>query len=195
MTTGVARPTLAALPSLAGAGGGGGRSTPGERRSWRPGQRARSRWQWFGRLRQARRRRHRQTNPARASQSRQSAGRPVRRGGLSSSTLCRATECSTSMHLSNGADYKPPVKFLPPNANANGLIVIDNVAYVVTDGGLWAAPRMASGRSISLPNRSRRGKRMCRFSRPCVRRGRDALCDDGGGGESPNSLVALDPKL
>ena len=50
-----------------------------------------------------------------------------------------------SMHLANGADFEPPIKFLPPNANASGLIVIDNVAYVVTGGncggaanGVWA---------------------------------------------------------
>ena len=40
-----------------------------------------------------------------------------------------------SLHMSNGADYEPPMKFLPPNANANGLIVIDQFAYVVTEGG------------------------------------------------------------
>jgi len=44
------------------------------------------------------------------------------------------------MHLSNGADYEPPVNFLPPNANANGLIVVDNVAYVVTEGNCGGAP-------------------------------------------------------
>src|SRR5262245_29398889 len=40
-----------------------------------------------------------------------------------------------TLHLSNGADQQPPIKFLPPNANAYGLTVIDQVAYVVTRGG------------------------------------------------------------
>jgi outer membrane protein assembly factor BamB len=50
-----------------------------------------------------------------------------------------------SMHISNGAAYQPPIKFLPPNASAYGLTVIDQVAYVATregcDGtpnGVWA---------------------------------------------------------
>jgi outer membrane protein assembly factor BamB len=50
-----------------------------------------------------------------------------------------------AMHLSNGADFGPPVKFLPPGANAAGLIVVGGAAYAVTQGGcggvangLWA---------------------------------------------------------
>lgn len=50
-----------------------------------------------------------------------------------------------SVLVSNGADTEPPIPFLPANANARGLIVIDNVAYVATSegcggsaNGLWA---------------------------------------------------------
>jgi hypothetical protein len=50
-----------------------------------------------------------------------------------------------SMHLSGGQEYQPPVKFLPPGANANGLIIVDGRAYAVTSqscngvvNGLWA---------------------------------------------------------
>ncbi len=50
-----------------------------------------------------------------------------------------------SFYISNGQDSQPPLPFLPPNANAHGLIVVDNVAYVATseacggaEDGLWA---------------------------------------------------------
>ena len=40
-----------------------------------------------------------------------------------------------AMYVSNGEEPEPAVKFLAPNANAQGLIVVDNVAYVTTSGG------------------------------------------------------------
>jgi outer membrane protein assembly factor BamB len=50
-----------------------------------------------------------------------------------------------ALYISNGEEPSPAIAFLPPNANAHGLIVIDNVAYVATSGGcggvddgLWA---------------------------------------------------------
>ncbi len=50
-----------------------------------------------------------------------------------------------SMHLSGGQEFQPPVKFLPPGANAGGLIVVNNKAYVTTSNscngvanGVWA---------------------------------------------------------
>ena len=48
------------------------------------------------------------------------------------------------MYLSNGEEPNPPIAFLPANANAVGLIVVDNVAYAATNGcggapnGIWA---------------------------------------------------------
>jgi hypothetical protein len=39
------------------------------------------------------------------------------------------------MYVSNGEAGAPPVKFLAPNANAHGLIVVDGVAYVATTNG------------------------------------------------------------
>ncbi|NOT61714.1 MAG: hypothetical protein HOP19_15980 [Acidobacteria bacterium] len=44
-----------------------------------------------------------------------------------------------AMHLSNGADYHAPVQFLPAGANANGLIVVDGMAYAVTTNGCGGA--------------------------------------------------------
>ena len=50
-----------------------------------------------------------------------------------------------TMYVSNGEEPERPVRFLPPNANARGLIVLDNVAYAATTqacggvaNGVWA---------------------------------------------------------
>jgi outer membrane protein assembly factor BamB len=50
-----------------------------------------------------------------------------------------------SMYVSNGDEPNPAVDFLPPNANARGLMVFDKTAYVVTvngcggaENGIWA---------------------------------------------------------
>jgi len=50
-----------------------------------------------------------------------------------------------TLYISNGQDAKPPVRFLPSDANASGLILIDNVIYATTAGncggvsnGVWA---------------------------------------------------------
>ncbi|MEO7652113.1 MAG: PQQ-binding-like beta-propeller repeat protein, partial [Bryobacteraceae bacterium] len=50
-----------------------------------------------------------------------------------------------SLYVSNGAAHNPAVRFLPPNASANGLIVFGNTAYATTsngcggvENGLWA---------------------------------------------------------
>lgn len=44
------------------------------------------------------------------------------------------------LHLSNGAIMVPPIPFLPPNAHARGLIVIDDTAYVATINGCGGVP-------------------------------------------------------
>jgi outer membrane protein assembly factor BamB len=43
-------------------------------------------------------------------------------------------------YVSNGDEPDPPVRFLPPNANAQGLIIVDDVAYVATIGGCGGVP-------------------------------------------------------
>ena len=43
-------------------------------------------------------------------------------------------------YVSNGDEPNPAVRFLPPNANAQGLIIVDNVAYVATVGGCGGVP-------------------------------------------------------
>jgi hypothetical protein len=44
-----------------------------------------------------------------------------------------------AMHLSNGAEFHAPVRFLPAGANASGLIVVDGFAYAVTTNGCGGA--------------------------------------------------------
>ena len=45
-----------------------------------------------------------------------------------------------AMYLSNGEEPNPPVKFLPPGANVQGLTVVDNVAYAATTRGCGGVP-------------------------------------------------------
>ncbi len=66
-------------------------------------------------------------------------------GGLSVIYALASDGILHSMHLSNGQEYQPPVKFLPPGANANGLIIADGKAYAVSSqscngvaNGPWA---------------------------------------------------------
>jgi outer membrane protein assembly factor BamB len=45
-----------------------------------------------------------------------------------------------SNYVSNGDEPDPPIRFLPANANAQGLIIVDNVAYVATVNGCGGVP-------------------------------------------------------
>ncbi|MGH9755856.1 MAG: hypothetical protein ACREA2_24000 [Blastocatellia bacterium] len=190
MTTGVARPTVATLPPSS-FGGGGGRSTPARSAVGVPGQ---------GAVTLALVRpyppspstsstppRPVRPNPASPPGGQFGAG-PFLIYALSSDGMFH------SMHLSSGADYEPPVKFLPPNANANGLIVVDNVAYVVTEGncggaanGVWALDLIS--KQVTAWKANVAGITGAAF-------GGDGTLyvTTGSGGELPNSLVALDPK-
>src|SRR5207253_5568296 len=53
-------------------------------------------------------------------------------GGLSVIYALASDGMLHSMHLSNGQEYQPPVKFLPPGANANGLILVNGKVYAVS---------------------------------------------------------------
>jgi outer membrane protein assembly factor BamB len=54
-----------------------------------------------------------------------------------------------SMYVSNGEEPGPPIEFLPPNTNGEGLIVVDNVAYAVTADGCGGAPNAIWGLDIA----------------------------------------------
>jgi outer membrane protein assembly factor BamB len=43
-------------------------------------------------------------------------------------------------YVSNGDEPDPAIRFLPPNANGQGLIIVDNVAYVATVNGCGGVP-------------------------------------------------------
>jgi outer membrane protein assembly factor BamB len=45
-----------------------------------------------------------------------------------------------TMYVSNGDAPQAPVRFLPANSNAQGLIVVDNIAYAATTQGCGGAP-------------------------------------------------------
>ncbi len=191
MTTGVARPTLAALPSLAGGGGGFGRSSPAKGSVGEPGEGAVT-------LAMARPTPpspapgQPPANPARPNPANPPGGQfgrgPFLVYALSSDGRLHA------MHLSNGADYEPPVKFLPPNANANGLIVVDNVAYVVTEGNCGGAPNGLWALDLTSKQVSNWKANVAGQVGPAFGGDGTIYVATASGGESPDSLVALEPK-
>ncbi|HKX29602.1 MAG TPA: hypothetical protein VJ302_18070, partial [Blastocatellia bacterium] len=135
MTAGVTRPTLATFPSaLAGGSGFGGRRSPARSAVGDPGQGAVT-------LAQVR-----PTPPVPAPAPVAPAKPPAPslpslfgRGPFLIHALSSDGMLHT-MHLSNGADAEPPARFVPPNADAQGLIVVDNAAYVMTQGGCGGVP-------------------------------------------------------
>jgi outer membrane protein assembly factor BamB len=98
------------------------------------------------------------------------------------------------MHLSNGADFEPPMKFLPQNANAHGLIVIETTAYVVTQrscggvpNGVWALDLVSKQVATWQAN-------VAGSVGPAFGGDGTLYVTTGSGGEHANSLVALEPK-
>jgi outer membrane protein assembly factor BamB len=99
-----------------------------------------------------------------------------------------------SMHISNGAAYQPPIKFLPPDANAYGLTVIDQVAYVLTRGGCYGTPNGVWALDL-------RTKEVTTWNASVVGLGGPAFGPDGtlyvttgGSPQHSFSLVALAPR-
>lgn len=186
MTTGVARPVLAAIPPSP-TGGGGGRQNPAKSAVGEPGQGAVTlanvRPQNFNMgplMPQATR-----VNPANPPGGQLGAG-PFLIYALASDGKLH------SLHLANGADFEPPMNFLPAGANANGLIIVDHVAYAVTENncngaanGVWTVDLIS--------------KEIKSFKANVVGGvafdGNGAIyVTTGSGGDKPNSLVALDQK-
>jgi outer membrane protein assembly factor BamB len=134
MTAGLTRPTNTALPAFDGFSGSGRRS-PGVSAVGEPSQ---------GAALLSEPRVSRPAEPPKPNPRQQVPARRVLRGltvvyALTGDGLLR------TMLVSNGYDHGPPIPFLPPNANARGLIVVDGVAYAATSkgcggvaDGLWA---------------------------------------------------------
>ncbi len=191
ITTGMARPVLTTIPALA-SGGGRGRSNPAKSAVGESGQGAvtlanvRPNPPGDGganpMLVQAAR-----TNPANPPGGQLGAG-PFLVFALAGDGRLH------SLHMSNGADYEPPMKFLPPGSNANGLIVTDQFAYAVTEGGCGNAPNGVW--AIDLISKEVKTFKANVAGSAGMAFGGDGViyAVTGSGGEHPNSLIALDPK-
>ena len=143
MTTSVVRPTTSAIAAAGGGGFGPGRSNPAKSTVGKPGEGATT-------LAEVRPPQNFPTGPPPGTQRPAARpGVPPMGGGFGGSPSLVYALASDgmlhSMHLSGGQEYQPPVKFLPPGANANGLIIVDGKAYAVTSqscngvaNGLWA---------------------------------------------------------
>jgi hypothetical protein len=195
MTANVTRPTVASMPSLVGggAGGGSGRSGPARSAVGEPGRGAVTLESMAP------------ANPPPAASGNPAArGNPVATAPASPSSQSRrgpflvyalsSDGMLHIMHLSNGADYQPPVKFLPPNANAHGLIVIDNIAYVVTEGDCGRTPNGVWALDIASRQVSTWRANVSGLAGPAFDADGTLYVTTGSRGESPNSLVALEPK-
>jgi hypothetical protein len=132
MTASVTRAVSAALPASGAGrgGGGGGRGGPAKSGAGAPGEGAVT-------ITQA-------VAPARGPASALPAG-PAPPGGGRGRTPTYLNALSSdgafhNLYISNGEEPEPPIRFLPPKANASGLIVVDNVAYVVTSGNCGGVP-------------------------------------------------------
>jgi hypothetical protein len=98
-----------------------------------------------------------------------------------------------TMHLSNGADYQPPARFLPPGANASGLIALDQAVYAVTSNGCGGAPNGVWTFNL-LTKEVKSWKGNVAGSAGMAFGGDGTVyVTTGSGGDKPNSLVALDP--
>jgi hypothetical protein len=156
MTTGVVRPTVSAIAAGAGGGFGGGRTTPAKSTVGDP-------WAGATTLSEVRPQPNFPVGPPAGTQAgpgAQGANRPGGQaanrpgvppmgggfGGSANVIYALASDGMLhSMHLSGGQEYQPPVRFLPPGANANGLIIVNGKAFAVTSqscygvaNGLWA---------------------------------------------------------
>ena len=130
MTSGISRPTaISEAPAAAAAGGGGRRGAAAESAVGKPGEGAV------------------QVAAALAAASGGRAGGRGGRGGArpgpfpGNSLFAITSDGMLRMVLiSNGEDSAPPVRFLPANANATGLIFTEDDAFVATRNNCGGAP-------------------------------------------------------
>jgi hypothetical protein len=190
MTTGVARPTTSVIAAAPG-GFGPGRYTPAKSTVGEP-------WAGATTLSELRPQQGPPGPPPSAQRPAARPGVPPIGGGFGGGPNLIYALASDgmlhSMHLSGGQEYQPPVRFLPPGANASGLIVVDGKAYAVTSqscngvaNGLWAYD--FETRQTSTWKGAVAGSAGAAFG------GDGTIYVATGAGEgAANSIVAIDPK-
>ena len=195
MTTGVARPALATIPAIS-AGGFGGRQTPAKSAVGEPGQGAVT----LANVRPSPppRAGSSPVNPMLVQTTRANPANPPG-GQLGAGPFLVYALAGDgmlhSLHLSNGADYQPPIKFLPPNTNASGLFVTDEVAYVVTQGNCGGAANGVWALDLTTKEvKSWKGNVAGSAGMAFDGAGALYVTTGSGSGDKPNSLVALDAK-
>lgn len=125
MTSSVTRPSVAALPAFSFAGPR--RRTPGFSGVGKPNEGAVT-------LSEERSPGFRRPEPPKPGARQQPpAGRSL--SGLKVVYAVTADGMFRTMLVSNGYDHGSPMSFLPPNANAKGLLLVDGVAYIATANG------------------------------------------------------------
>ena len=128
MTANLTRPTPVGLPLILAARGSGRRS-PGASAVGKPKE---------GAVTLKRVRRRPAPPPAARAGAKSARRRPatnVYGGSVQYIFALAADGMLHAYYVSNGEEKKTPLRFLPPNANALGLIVVDETAYVATTGG------------------------------------------------------------
>ena len=146
MTASLSRPTVAALPALGGFSGFG-RRTPGFSDVGQPNDGAVT-------LKQERAPGFRRPEPPKPGARQQPQARRVL-SGLSVVYALTADGMLRTMLVSNGYDHVSPMRFVPANARAQGLMVVEEIAYVATSNGCGGAPDgiwaldLASGKVMS----------------------------------------------
>lgn len=143
MTTSIVRPTTSVIAGGGGGGFGPGRNTPAKSSVGEA---------WAGATTLANVRPPQGPPPGPPPGAQQGPPRPNQPpmggafgGGAQLIYALASDGMLHSMHLSGGQEYQPAVKFLPPGANANGLIIVNGKAFAVTTNscngvanGLWA---------------------------------------------------------
>jgi hypothetical protein len=191
MTTGVARPTVSMIAAGGGGGFGPGRNTPAKSTVGAPLEGATT-------LANVRPPQGPPPGPPPGAQGPPRPNQPPLGGGFGGGAQVIYALASDgmlhSMHLSGGQEYKPPVKFLPPGANANGLIIVNGKAYAVTAqscngvaNGLWAYD-FETGKAETW-----KGNIVGSAGAAFGGDGTIYVATGAGAANSPNSIVAIDP--
>ena len=137
MTTGVIRPTISMIAAGGGGGFGPGRNQPAKSTVGEPGAGAAN----LSALPPQPQGPPPGPPPGMQQQQRPAGVGPARPGappigagfgGVSVIYALASDGLLHGMHLSNGAAYREPIKFLPPGSNASGLIIVDGAAYAAT---------------------------------------------------------------